>query len=98
MAAGLPIVTPPFRTVGHEVVSGVNALTYDEGDTHGLAHALTRLVEDEGERRRLARNSPLVLAALPGWEATVHAHASLYREAWLAGPRGDPRPGLAPVV
>lgn len=88
MAAGLALVTPQVPEVGHEVSSGVNALTYEPHDESALARAVESLVADEQERNRLAGNSPRVLAALPTFEARVRTYASLFREAWLvAGPR-----------
>jgi len=85
MAVGLPIVSPPIPRTAHEVSDGVNVSTYDDGDARGLARAIERLLGDESERARLARASPLVLAALPDFESTVQGYASLIREAWLSG-------------
>jgi glycosyltransferase involved in cell wall biosynthesis len=58
MCASLPIVV--CREVGcvaDLVQDGVNGCTLEVGDTEGLAHALRRLIEDEGLRRRQGQAS-----------------------------------------
>jgi glycosyltransferase involved in cell wall biosynthesis len=54
MAAGLPIVAVRAGAVPEVVTEGQCGLFAQPGDVDGLAQALDRLLEDEGERRRLA--------------------------------------------
>jgi GT2 family glycosyltransferase/glycosyltransferase involved in cell wall biosynthesis len=104
MAAGLPIVTTPVFGIAEQVQRGVNALTFDPGDAEALGDTLARLVVDAGQRTRMARNSPLVLAALPGYSEMVASYSALFREAWVTGrPRGirthsTPRVAENPLV
>ena len=65
MCAGLPIVVS--REVGcvpDLVRDGVNGYTPAAGDIAGLSHALRRLIEDEGLRRRQGQAS---LARIQQW-------------------------------
>ena len=65
MCAGLPIVVS--REVGcvpDLVRDGVNGYTPAAGDIAGLSHALRRLIEDEGLRRRQGQAS---LARIQEW-------------------------------
>ena len=89
MAAGLPIVTTAVYGIAEQVQRGVNALTFRPGDVQTLGRALSRLVVDADQRARMAKNSPLVLAALPGYPEMIASYSALFREAWLTGrPRG----------
>jgi glycosyltransferase involved in cell wall biosynthesis len=58
MCAGLPVVV--CREVGcvpDLVAEGVNGYTPAAGDIEALTHALRRLIEDEGLRRRQGQES-----------------------------------------
>jgi glycosyltransferase involved in cell wall biosynthesis len=65
MCAGLPVVVSrEVGCVADLVRHGVNGFTPAAGDVAGLAHALQRLVQDEGLRRRQGRES---LARILQW-------------------------------
>ncbi len=53
MAAGRAIVAPRIGDVARTLSDGMNALLYEPGDVDGLAHALSRLLEDSALRTRL---------------------------------------------
>jgi glycosyltransferase involved in cell wall biosynthesis len=58
MCAGLPVVvSQEVGCVLDLVQDGVNGYTQAAGDTAGLSHALRRLIEDEGLRRRQGQAS-----------------------------------------
>ncbi|WP_132999446.1 glycosyltransferase family 4 protein [Luteimonas arsenica] len=54
MAAGCPVVSCPVSGVPELISDGVHGLLAAERDAAGLAHALKRLLEDEGLRQRVA--------------------------------------------
>jgi glycosyltransferase involved in cell wall biosynthesis len=65
MCAGLPVVvSQEVGCVLDLVQDGVNGYTQAAGDTAGLSHALRRLIEDEGLRRRQGQAS---LARIQEW-------------------------------
>lgn len=78
MRWNLPVITSHCEAVA-EVV-GDAALTIDPLDVEGLADAIERLVEDPGERRRLARTGRERAEPLT-WAACARATAAAYREA-----------------
>jgi len=89
MACNLPIIAAPVFGVAEQVQNNVNGLFYPPGDAAELARAISRLIEDDGERRMMAANSSLVLATLNNFQSMAEAYGRIFREAWLFGrPRG----------
>lgn len=88
MFVGLPIVATPVFGVRQQVREGVNALLYPAGEPARLAEAVQRIVADDALRGRMARQSPAVLRALPGFDQMVSRYADVFREAWVTGGDG----------
>jgi GalNAc-alpha-(1->4)-GalNAc-alpha-(1->3)-diNAcBac-PP-undecaprenol alpha-1,4-N-acetyl-D-galactosaminyltransferase len=72
MASGLPVISTncpfgPADIVRH----GIDGILVPNRDTAALAHAIRSLMENEGERKRLASRSPEVLSRF-GKESIMH--------------------------
>lgn len=63
MAAGLPIVTTAIGAT-REIVDGSCGITVSPGEPRLLAESLRRLLDDEGERKRLGAGGPAQAARL----------------------------------
>jgi glycosyltransferase involved in cell wall biosynthesis len=81
MAYALPIVSTRVFGIAEQVGENVNALLYEPGDAARLAGHLQQLVDDDAARRRLAANSPHVLATLNTFDEMVAAYGTVFREA-----------------
>jgi O-antigen biosynthesis protein len=92
MASGLPIITTPVFGIREQVQENINALFYPPGNSHALAEAIRRLLQDSNLRSRMARNSHFVLAALDDYETMASTYGRIFLEAWLSG---RPRPCVA---
>jgi glycosyltransferase involved in cell wall biosynthesis len=63
MACGLPvIVTDRCGSIGDIVLEGENAFLYPAGDAHALADAMTKLVDDDALRERMAARSREIIS------------------------------------
>jgi glycosyltransferase involved in cell wall biosynthesis len=61
MACGLPVITTEYHSAAHDIVKdGHNGIIVPAGDEQVLAETMIQLIEDPGERTRLADNSPEV--------------------------------------
>ena len=76
LAHGLPIVGTTGGAIP-ETAPATAALLAPPDDVDAFAAAVRRLVEDPGERRRLAAGAWAAAATLPTWEAS----AKLFAEA-----------------
>lgn len=85
MAAGLPVITTPVFGISEQVQEGVNALTYQPGETRGLAEAIEKLVTNSELRKRLGDNSKQVLDTMIDYDTMVLSYGRVFREAWLSG-------------
>ncbi len=75
MAHGLPIIgTTGGATV--DTVPPTAGVLVEPGNVKALARALRRVIENEEERRRLARGALAAAADLPTWESTARIVAS----------------------
>ena len=85
LAAGLPCACSDIRPLNQ--IARDAALFFDPHSDQAMEDALTRLVEDEDLRRRLAAVGPLRAARFP-WQRTARATLALLRAA-ARHPRGD---------
>ncbi len=67
--------------IAEQVGENVNALLYEPGDVARLAAHLQQLIDDSVARKRLAANSPHVLATLNTFDEMVAAYGTVFREA-----------------
>ena len=75
MAHGLPIIgTTGGATV--DTVPPTAGVLVEPGNVKALACAVRRVIENEEERRRLARGALAAAADLPTWESTARIVAS----------------------
>ena len=81
MAHGLAIVTTPVGAHLEAVTPGVEALLVPPGDVAALAHALTRLIDDQGLRLRLGAAARARYATGFTIDRYAARLAGLYREA-----------------
>jgi GalNAc-alpha-(1->4)-GalNAc-alpha-(1->3)-diNAcBac-PP-undecaprenol alpha-1,4-N-acetyl-D-galactosaminyltransferase len=59
MACGLPVIAAEYHSAVHDIVEdGHNGIIVPAGDEQVLADTMIQLIEDPGERTRLAANSP----------------------------------------
>lgn len=77
MACGAPVITSNIQTILETV--GEAALAIPPTDHQGLARAILTLMENEGERRRLAAVG-LKRAAEFSWEKTARLTLEVYKE------------------
>jgi glycosyltransferase involved in cell wall biosynthesis len=77
-AAGLPVVTNALGMQGVEGVAPGREYLAAEG-AHDIAAAAVRLLEDPGERTRLATSARALVEARYSWERQVEALLALYR-------------------
>ena len=90
MAAGVPIVATAVGGVP-DVVSVQEALLVPSDDRDALAEAIAVLLNDPGERRRLAKNASRRLQSAFALEPWLAAHESMYRELIpVSGIQGGP--------
>jgi glycosyltransferase involved in cell wall biosynthesis len=76
MAHGLPIIgTTGGATV--DTVPPTAGVLVEPGNVNALTRALRMVIENEGERRRLARGALAAAADLPSWESTARIVASV---------------------
>ena len=58
MACGLPVIAAEYHSAVHDIVEdGHNGIIVPAGDEQVLADTMIQLIEDPGERTRLAANS-----------------------------------------
>lgn len=81
MACGLPIITTPVFGIPEIVRENFNAIFYEPGHIKSLAAAIEMLLGNEALRRKLAENSPKVLADQPGFEEMVEQYGRAIRQA-----------------
>ena len=79
MAAGVPIVATAVGGVP-DVVSVQEALLVPSDDRDALAEAIAVLLNDPGERRRLAKSASRRLESAFALEPWLEAHESMYRD------------------
>ena len=90
MAAGVPIVATAVGGVP-DVVSVQEALLVPSDDRDALAEAIAVLLNDPGERRRLAKSASRRLESAFALEPWLEAHESMYRELIpVSGIQGGP--------
>jgi glycosyltransferase involved in cell wall biosynthesis/predicted nucleic acid-binding Zn-ribbon protein len=87
MAFGLPIVTTPCGGVGEQVRVGVNAFTYRFEDHYDLAEKLARLIDDDGLRQEMGRNSFNMHKYMQSVEEMHTRYEKLLYGAWEVGTR-----------
>jgi glycosyltransferase involved in cell wall biosynthesis len=78
MALEVPVVATRIAGVPRLIRDGDNGLLIDPGDTEGLAHALTRLLEDAGLRSRLGRAGRRTIEADYSFDARMQKFRALY--------------------
>ena len=83
MAFALPIITTPVFGIPELVAMGVNALSYEPGDTATLASLIDKLIDDEALRLKLGGNGLDVLNSRPGYQGMMKDYASLISECLL---------------
>ena len=80
MYFGLPILTT--FTCGCELVRpDQNALQYRAGEPRMLASRLTKLIEDAGQRRKLALASKSLFEKRPSFDEMVRQYGDIFRQA-----------------
>lgn len=79
MARGLPIVCTTGGAAA-QTVPDEAAIKVPPGDGQALGEAIRRLLEDAGQRRRLADASWAAGQSLPRWETTARSIAAVVRE------------------
>jgi glycosyltransferase involved in cell wall biosynthesis len=83
MAASVPPVAYAAGAIASMVTNGSEGLVGPIGNVAELARNLSRLIDDEGERHRMARACWQRQQAIPSW-ATAGEHARVILEAVLA--------------
>lgn len=78
LAHGLPVVATAVGAAP-ELVPADAGLLVPPGDAAALAAALGRVIDDAGERRRLAAGARRAAAMLPGWDDTALRFAAALR-------------------
>jgi glycosyltransferase involved in cell wall biosynthesis len=84
MAASVPPIAYAAGAIASMVTHGSEGLVGPIGDVAELARNLSRLIDDEGERHRMARACWQRQRAIPSW-ATAAGHARVALEAILSG-------------
>jgi len=70
MASGLPVIA--YRLVYYDfIVDGLNAITVDKKDVHGLSRKLAEIVEDEKLREHLGENARKFAENYLSWSSIV---------------------------
>jgi len=80
MAAGLPVVATRVGGAPEVVMDGVNGILVPPRDAPALARAISKLVEDRAEARRLGEAARRRIAEQFSIEETVRQTERLYRE------------------
>jgi glycogen(starch) synthase len=78
-AAGAVVVATPVGGLADAVAAGRTGLTFDVGDVHGLADALTGLARDPARTRALAGAGQAAAQAL-SWDVAAKAVEAIYAE------------------
>jgi len=89
-AFGLPIVTTPCSGIQEQVRTEVNALLFGMSDAPALAAHVAALLDDDGRRTRMGRNSRKVFEYLQTYDEMLMRYERLVCGAWMRGPV-DPR-------
>lgn len=84
MASGRPLVISEDAALTE--VCGSAARTFRTGDDHDLAHVVSHLLRDEGQRAQLCARA-LERSREYSWESSALAHAALYRSVLSAPAR-----------
>jgi len=85
MALGLPVITTPVYGLAEQVQDGVNGLHHEPGNLDQLAQAITKLVADDGLRKRMSASAPVVLASHGDFDSVVDGYGQVFQEAYLTG-------------
>ncbi len=80
-AAGVPCVVSRAGGSTELVTDGDRGLVFEIGDVDGCAAAISRLLENPGEARRMADNSRAWVARELSFERNMELHRRLYEEA-----------------
>jgi glycosyltransferase involved in cell wall biosynthesis len=78
MAAGLPVVSSRVGGLGELVIDGETGILVPPGDASALASALSRLIADPAERRRLGTAARARAEERFDLEPFRRAHVELY--------------------
>jgi glycosyltransferase involved in cell wall biosynthesis len=95
MATGKPVVAANARALPLLVHDGENGRLFEPGDVEGLASRLVELISDDGQRRRMGRES-LRIVARHDIGITLNAFEELYETVSVPG-SGITVPSGAPV-
>src|SRR5690606_20127722 len=88
LAHGLPIVSTTGGAIPETVPAAAGVLV-PPGDDRALARVLARLIDDAGERARLAAGAVAARAALPTWQAACMKFAAALDGLGLRGSGGS---------
>jgi glycosyltransferase involved in cell wall biosynthesis len=80
-AAGVPCVVSRAGGSAELVTDGERGLVFEIGDVEGCAAAVSRLVENPGEARRMADNARAWVVRELSFERNLELHRRLYEEA-----------------
>ncbi|HUT99266.1 MAG TPA: glycosyltransferase [bacterium] len=80
-AAGIPCVVSRAGGSTELITDGDRGLVFEIGDVDGCAAAISRLLEDPGEARRMAENSRDWVVRELSFERNLELHRRLYEEA-----------------
>jgi glycosyltransferase involved in cell wall biosynthesis len=86
MSVGLPVIATDVGAVPGIVRDGVDGIVVPPGDVNALAAAISRLIGDHRERRRLANQAPEVLErfscekVMGMWDMLIRGVASLRKD------------------
>ena len=79
-ATGLPLVATDIEACRLVVQEGINGFLVSPRDVDALAHAMTRLLADEGLRQRFGRASRPIVVQSFSEERVVQQYLRLYRD------------------
>jgi glycogen(starch) synthase len=83
-AAGAPLAVAATGGLAEIVTSGHTGVTFPCNDPPALAEAVSRLLSDEGEARRMASTARRIVADRYSWTAVAHGVARAYQA--VSGP------------
>jgi glycosyltransferase involved in cell wall biosynthesis len=78
MAAGKAVVATRAGQIADVIRNNETGVLVDPGDTLGFARAMVRLLQDEGERRRLGQNARLQAVEKHTWGQYAQQLESIY--------------------
>jgi O-antigen biosynthesis protein len=86
MAKRLPIITTPVYGIREQVHENLNAFIYSPGDIDKLAGCITKMLENDELRSRMATASRTVLHSLTSYEEMLDEYENLFLAGALSSP------------